>query len=164
MSFPATPSTTSLRNSCSGCALAAPNIVGVKSSNPDLLRLQSYIEVGGEDFVALCGVDGLMLAGLAVGARGQVSGNSNAVPELFRGLYDAFRARRSGASAACATADRPARAILQDGLHPAYFKAALTLRGVPAGQVRAPMRGTQRRADARVGDGVGRAGGVVRPA
>ena len=30
--------------------------------------------------------------------------------------------------------------MLRDGLPPAYFKAALALRGVPAGRVRPPMR------------------------
>jgi dihydrodipicolinate synthase/N-acetylneuraminate lyase len=32
------------------------------------------------------------------------------------------------------------RAVLQDGITPAYFKTGLKLRGVPAGKVRPPMR------------------------
>lgn len=41
---------------------------------------------------------------------------------------------------AAQTAVNRARRALRDGVHLAYFKAALTLRGVPAGRVRAPMR------------------------
>jgi 4-hydroxy-tetrahydrodipicolinate synthase len=119
---------------------AAPNIVGVKSSNPLLLRLQEYIAVGGEDFIPLCGVDGLMLAGLSIGSRGQVSGNANVWPELFRQLYDAFCAGDLAAARACQAQIDRLRAIMQDGLHPAAFKAGLALRGVNGGRVRGPMR------------------------
>jgi 4-hydroxy-tetrahydrodipicolinate synthase len=117
----------------------APNIAGFKSSNGDLIRFQEYIEVGGEGCVPLCGVDGLMVPALAVGSRGQVSGNANAAPELFRAAYDAFMAGDWDAAAACQQTINRARRILRDGFHPAYYKAALTLRGVPAGHVRPPM-------------------------
>jgi 4-hydroxy-tetrahydrodipicolinate synthase len=119
---------------------AAPNLVGVKSSNPQLLRLQEYIAVGGEGFVPLCGVDGLMLAGLAIGSRGQVSGNSNVWPEIFRRLYDAFCAGDLATTRDCQSQIDRLRAIVQDGLHPAAFKAGLALRGLPGGRVRSPMR------------------------
>ncbi len=118
---------------------AVPNIVGVKSSNPLLTRFQEYLAVGGEGFLAFNGVDGLMLPALAMGASGQVSGNANVFPEVFRDLYDAFEAGDlERARSQQALVDR-IRFVLKDGLHPAYFKAALTLRGVSAGRVRAPM-------------------------
>ncbi|MCC6168774.1 MAG: dihydrodipicolinate synthase family protein [Caldilineaceae bacterium] len=119
---------------------AAPNIAGFKSSNGDLIRFQEYIDAIGPGGVPLCGVDGLMLAALALGSVGQVSGNSNATPELFRRVYDTFRAGDLEAARAAQTAVNRARRALRDGVHLAYFKAALTLRGVPAGRVRAPMR------------------------
>ncbi len=119
---------------------AAPNIVGVKSSNPLLLRLQEYIVAGGEGFVPLCGVDGLMLAGLAIGSHGQVSGNANVVPELFRSLYDAFMAGDLAQARTLQQKIDRVRAVLQDGADPAAFKAGLTLRGGRGGRVRAPMR------------------------
>ena len=54
--------------------------------------------------------------------------------------YDAFVAGdvERARSHQC-TIDR-IRLALKDGLPPAYFKAALALRGVPAGRVRPPMR------------------------
>lgn len=119
---------------------AAPNIIGFKSSNPDLIRFQEYMDAAGPDAVPLCGVDGLMLPALALGSRGQVSGNANAVPELLGRVYDAFNAGDLDAARQAQQTVNRARSILRYGVHLAYFKAALTLRGVPAGRVRAPMR------------------------
>jgi 4-hydroxy-tetrahydrodipicolinate synthase len=119
---------------------AVPNIVGVKSTDPDLVRFQDYLEVGGKNFLAFNGVDGLMLPALALGARGQVSGNANAFPELFRSLYDAYMRGDMQQARAKQMLINGARRALKDGLHPAYYKAVLRLRGVPAGEVRAPMR------------------------
>jgi dihydrodipicolinate synthase/N-acetylneuraminate lyase len=119
---------------------AAPNLVGIKSSNANLLRLGEYIRVGGEGFLPFNGVDGLMLPALALGSVAQVSGNSNVCPEAFRAVYDAFAAGDVESARAMQTQVNRVRAVLQDGVTPAYFKAGLTLRGVPAGRVRPPMR------------------------
>jgi len=119
---------------------AAPNIVGMKASNPDLMRLQEYIEAGGERFIVLNGVDGLMLPALALGAVGQVSGNSNVFPETFRALYDAFMAGDVERARSLQQLINRIRVVFKDGITPAYFKAGLNLRGVPAGRVRPPLR------------------------
>jgi dihydrodipicolinate synthase/N-acetylneuraminate lyase len=119
---------------------AAPNIVGIKSSNVDLIRLQGYIEAGGEEFLVFCGVDGLMLPALTVGAKGQVSGNSNVFPETFRALYEAFVAGDLERTRSWQQMINRIRAVFRDGITPAYFKTGLRLRGIPAGYVRPPMR------------------------
>ena len=118
----------------------APDIVGIKSSNVDLIRLQGYIEAGGEDFLVFCGVDGLMLPALAVGAKAQVSGNSNVFPETFRALYEAFVAGDLERARSWQQVINRIRAVFRDGITPAYFKTGLRLRGIPAGYVRPPMR------------------------
>jgi 4-hydroxy-tetrahydrodipicolinate synthase len=119
---------------------AAPNIVGMNSSNSDMLRFQEYLKAGGEKFIVLCGVDGLMLPALAVGAKGQVSGNANVFPELFADLRRAFFAGDMETARAKQRTINEVRGVLKDGLHPAYFKAALEMRGVHCGRVRPPMR------------------------
>jgi 4-hydroxy-tetrahydrodipicolinate synthase len=119
---------------------AAPNVVGIKSSNPDLVRLREYVEMGGEGFLVFCGVDGLMLPGLALGAKAQVSGNSNVFPETFRALYEACVAGDVERARSWQGLVNRMRAVFRDGVTPAYFKAGLRLRGVPAGRVRPPMR------------------------
>jgi dihydrodipicolinate synthase/N-acetylneuraminate lyase len=119
---------------------AAPNIVGCKSSNPDLIRFQGYVRAGGEGFLPFNGVDGLMLPALALGSKAQVSGNSNVCPEAFRELYEAFQAGDLARARAAQAHINRIRAVLHDGITPAFFKLGLTLRGVPAGRVRPPMR------------------------
>jgi|688.fasta_scaffold207185_2 4-hydroxy-tetrahydrodipicolinate synthase len=118
---------------------AAPNIVGIKSSNDDLDRFQNYVQVGGANFTACFGVDELMLGGLAFGAKAQISGNSNAFPEPFVQLYNAFVA---GDWPRAQQLQQVVNAVInlhQGGRTTAFFKATLGLRGVPAGRVRPPM-------------------------
>ena len=119
---------------------AAPNIAGIKLSSLDLMRFQEYVAAGGEGFVPVIGADGLMLPALTLGAAGQISGNANVFPEAFCALYDAFMAGDVERARSHQRAINRIRPVLRDGLHPAYFKAALALRGVPAGRVRPPMR------------------------
>ena len=119
---------------------AAPNIVGIKSSSPDLMRFLEYIQIGGDGFLAFCGVDGLMLPALALGSRGQVSGNANVYPELFRALYDAFVGGNIELARSLQQSVNRIRAVLGDGISPAYFKAALSLKCICERYVRPPIR------------------------
>ena len=118
---------------------AASNIVGIKSSNDDMVRFQEYVEAGGENFTACFGVDELMLGGLVFGSHAQISGNSNSFPEPFVELYDAFRAGNLVRAQQLQHVVNKVIALHQGGRTTAFFKATLELRGVPAGRVRAPM-------------------------
>lgn len=117
----------------------APNIVGIKSSNPDLARFQSFIRVGGEGFTASLGVDDLMLAALALGGKAQIPGNANAFPESFVRLYDAFQAGDLALARQMQEQINVIVNIPKPGGSIAFIKAAMILRGVPAGRVRPPM-------------------------
>ena len=119
---------------------ASPNYVGMKCSNPDVLLMQQYMDVAGDGFVFIGGVDGLMLPVLLLGGLGQVSGNANAFPEVFRALYDAFTAGDLETARAQQRLINRLRDLLKDGRYPAYYKAVLTMRGVAGGRVRPPMR------------------------
>ena len=118
---------------------AAPNIVGIKSSNDDLNRFQEYVAVGGKDFTACFGVDELMLGGLVFGGKAQISGNSNSLPEPFVQLYDAFIAGNLQRAQELQQVVNQVIALHQGGRTTAFFKATLELRGISAGRVRAPM-------------------------
>lgn len=67
------------------------NVVGIKNSTSDLVRIQEYLRAK-PNFSVLIGSDRLFLPALSVGADGAVSGNANAFPEPFVALYRAFRA------------------------------------------------------------------------
>jgi dihydrodipicolinate synthase/N-acetylneuraminate lyase len=118
---------------------AAPNIVGIKSSNDDLVRFQEYVEVGGKGFTPCFGVDELMLGGLVFGSKAQISGNSNSFPEPFIRLYDAFRAGDLQLAQQLQRIVNTVVNIHQGGRTTAYFKATLAIRGIQAGRVRSPM-------------------------
>ncbi len=68
----------------------APNIVGIKYSFPNLLRLGEYLKLA-PSFSALIGCDRLVLPALALGAAGTVSGPVAVFPRLFTGLWEAYR-------------------------------------------------------------------------
>ncbi|MFO7698522.1 MAG: dihydrodipicolinate synthase family protein [Anaerolineae bacterium] len=117
-----------------------PNFVGLKVSSSDLGRVQEYLAAGGDGLVMYTGSDGLMLPSLATGTSGSVSGNANVFPELFCGLYEAFQAGDWARALALQRQINQVRRILRDGLHPAFFKAALSHKGLNGGRVRSPMR------------------------
>lgn len=120
-------------------ARGAQNVVGIKYSGDSLPRLREYRRVMGPGFSLFNGNDSLALPALHEGADGLVSGNASARPELLLCLYDLHRAGRLEEAAAGQRAlddfisGRDARCELS------CFKALLALRGVPVGEVRAPL-------------------------
>jgi len=69
-----------------------PNIVALKESAPDPRRFTDVINAVGERFVLFAGLDDVVLEGLLLGARGWVSGLTNAFPAESLALYAAVRA------------------------------------------------------------------------
>ena len=67
-----------------------PNIVAVKESSPDTRRFTDLINVFGDRFVLMAGLDDVALEGLMLGAEGWISGLTSAFPEESVALYDAF--------------------------------------------------------------------------
>ncbi|HGE71900.1 TPA: dihydrodipicolinate synthase family protein [Candidatus Poribacteria bacterium] len=114
-----------------------PNIVALKLSDPNLILLQEYIQTGGPDFSVLCGVDALMLPALSVGAKGEVSGNANVFPEVFIKLYNSYMQGDLAEAQKQQILINKIRAVFKDEL--AYFKAAISLRGIPVGDPRPPI-------------------------
>ncbi len=68
-----------------------PNIVAIKESAPDPRRFTDLINAFGERFVLFAGLDDVAFEGLALGARGWVSGLTNAFPEESLLLFEALR-------------------------------------------------------------------------
>ena len=71
-----------------------PTVVAVKESSDDPRRLTDLINLTGNRFVLLGGVDDLALESLLLGAVGWVSGLVNAFPEENRLLWDLATAGR----------------------------------------------------------------------
>lgn len=69
-----------------------PNIVALKESALDSRRFTDVINTFGERFTLFAGLDDLVFEGLCLGARGWVSGVTNAFPRESLELYEALRA------------------------------------------------------------------------
>ena len=67
------------------------NIVSIKESAPDSRRITDIINAFGERFVLFAGLDDIAFEGLTLGAKGWVSGLTNAFPVESLRLYDALR-------------------------------------------------------------------------
>jgi 4-hydroxy-tetrahydrodipicolinate synthase len=69
-----------------------PNIVAVKESAPDSRRFTDIFNALGERFVLFAGLDDVAFEGICLGARGWVSGLTNAFPKESLALYEALKA------------------------------------------------------------------------
>jgi 4-hydroxy-tetrahydrodipicolinate synthase len=67
-----------------------PNIVAIKESAPDTRRFTDIFNAVGERFVLFAGLDDVAFEGLTLGARGWVSGLTNAFPAESLMLYEAL--------------------------------------------------------------------------
>jgi 1-pyrroline-4-hydroxy-2-carboxylate deaminase len=68
-----------------------PNIVALKESAPDPRRFTDVINQFAERFVLFAGLDDIVFEGLILGAKGWVSGLTNAFPAESLALYAAIR-------------------------------------------------------------------------
>lgn len=108
------------------------NVVGIKYSYPDMIRILNYINVKKPDghFSVLVGPDKLFLAGLVSGADGVVSGCAGPVPEPFVAIY---RAYKQGELEKAKELQRTAISIidvLRCGSDMGLFKEVLRRRGI----------------------------------
>jgi 4-hydroxy-tetrahydrodipicolinate synthase len=69
-----------------------PNIVAVKESAPDSRRFTDIFNAFGDRFVLFAGLDDVAFEGICLGARGWVSGLTNAFPRESLVLYEALKA------------------------------------------------------------------------
>ena len=68
-----------------------PNIVSIKESAPDTRRITDIINEFGERFVVFAGLDDVAFEALTLGAKGWVSGLTNAFPAESLRFYQALR-------------------------------------------------------------------------
>ncbi|MCG3210334.1 MAG: 4-hydroxy-tetrahydrodipicolinate synthase [Anaerolineae bacterium] len=116
-----------------------PNIVGMKDSSGslELLTQLSYRQNGA--FNTASGGDGQILMSAAAGIDACVSGNANVVPELVVALHRAASEGDISLARKLQKQMDSVRQLLDDGHDLSLFKAGLTRRGLPVGQVRAPL-------------------------
>lgn len=115
------------------------NVVGIKYSFADINRTIDYIGINDGTFSVLHGCDRALVAMLALGCKGTVSGVACVFPEPFVAVYQAY----------CQGDLKKAQQLqkvcveLGDALHcganMSYFKEALKMRGIAGGLMRKPQ-------------------------
>ncbi|MCK3881424.1 N-acetylneuraminate lyase [Streptococcus suis] len=63
--------------------LKNPRVVGVKNSSMPVQDIDTFVSLGGEDYVVFNGPDEQFLGGRLMGAKGGIGGTYGAMPELF---------------------------------------------------------------------------------
>ncbi|MBB6454579.1 4-hydroxy-tetrahydrodipicolinate synthase [Salirhabdus euzebyi] len=115
------------------------NVIGIKYSYPDLLRVNEYLGINEGQFSVLPGVDKLFLAELAMGCDGVVSGVSCVYPEPFVELYNSFKNNDLESARKFQKLAIDICETLKSGSNMAYFKSALKMRGLDVGYMKAPQ-------------------------
>ena len=115
------------------------HIAGIKDSSGDLTLLNNLMLQRRADFSVLTGIDTLVLPGLLAGSQGAILGSANVCPELSLEIVRLFDAGQH--DKAWEVQNRLTRFWLTMGLgsFPAPIKAAMELRGLPAGPARSPI-------------------------
>lgn len=116
-----------------------PSVTGIKDSSGDLTLLNDLLLQRRAGFSVFTGIDTLVLPGLLAGSQGAILGSANVCPELALEVVRLFDAGRL--EEARAVQNRLTRFWLAMGLgsFPAPVKAAMELRGLPAGAPRRPV-------------------------
>ena len=109
------------------------NIVGVKDSSADLVAVMECLAAAPQDFIVLQGNDALIHSSLSLGAKGCISGMSNAIPEIIVEVYEKHRAGDLEGALAAQRQVLKLRAGLLLGTGPDPLKEACRLLGLPVG-------------------------------
>lgn len=115
------------------------NVVGLKYSFPDFLRVNEYLTVNDGAFSVVPGADRLFLPALAMGCDGVVSGVSSVYPEPFVAVYEAFRQNDIDRARKLQRLAIKYCEAVKSGSNMSYFKEALKIRGLDAGVMKAPQ-------------------------
>lgn len=116
------------------------NIVGIKDSSGSMPLLTRLIGNAPKGFAVVNGADEYGYQAFLAGATGAVSGTSNVVLKLYRGIYDQVKAGNLAKAWQTQVKLEHACRIFEYGKKAAVFKEGLRLRGFDAGYVRPPQR------------------------
>ena len=122
-----------------GRASMHPNIIGVKDSSGNLIKMADTVGSAGPDFQVLAGSGGFFLAGLAVGAVGCVPALGNVAPQEVVDIQHLFEARRMDDAAELQRRMVPVNTAVTARFGVPGLKAALDMLGYYGGPVRAPL-------------------------
>ena len=116
-----------------------PNIVGIKDSSRDFSQLVSYLEVVPPGFNLINGTDSYHFSAFCAGINAAVSATSNAFPDLFVEMYEAYLSKDLEKGKILQLKINAIRAATSEPQITPHLEA-LRMRGVRSGLVRPPLR------------------------
>ncbi len=137
--FPAVSNNTLTFDLVMAIRAQAPNVIGMKDSSGSLELLTQLRAVTNGEFNTANGGDGQILMAQVMGFDACVSGHANVAPELFVTLYKTAHAGAIAEARELQQKVNQVRQLLGDGGDLSLFKAMVTRRGIPVGEVRAPL-------------------------
>lgn len=130
------------------------NIVGIKNSMADIVRLSQLIDGTPEDFDVLIGADNILLPSILYGACGNVSGCANVFPEIFIDFYNAMEEQDYQRAHEKQIVINRIVNLLQGGALLSFFKYALQCRGFRPTYCRKPLLDLKEREKTVLGLGI----------
>ena len=119
-----------------------PRVIGVKNSSMPTMDIQTFLAIGGEDFIVFNGPDEQLAAGLAMGAVGGIGGTYGVMPELYVKIKELSDKGEVAAASALQMRANEIISLLtscQGNLY-AVMKEIIRLRdGLDLGGVRSPL-------------------------
>ena len=116
------------------------NVRGIKFSSPNLHEFDRCRRAADGKLDVFFGVDEMLLAGLAMGARTGVGSTYNFAPELYLDLITAFEDGDMPLARTLQSQSIDMIEILISSCGRAGLKAAMSLSGIPCGSHRLPIR------------------------
>lgn len=117
------------------------NIVGIKYSYPDFIRVKNYLLCNNGKFDVVFGPDRAYVPSYAYGCVGTVTGCAQCCPEPFVEIQRALDANDWEAARLAQIKATELCEIVHVGANMAYFKEALALQGLPVMKMRKPALG-----------------------
>jgi 4-hydroxy-tetrahydrodipicolinate synthase len=116
-----------------------PNLVGIKDSSRDFSQLVDYLRVVPEEFNVINGTDSYHFSAFCAGIHAAVSATSNAFPDLFVEMYEAYRSKDLEKGKALQLKINALRVATSEPQITPHLEA-LRMRGLQSGFVRPPLR------------------------
>jgi len=128
-----------LPQTASEIAKNCPNIIGIKYSGDDMVRLLEFTLIREGAFSVLAGADRAIVSVLAGGCDGVVSGMSNVFSRRFRQIFDCYSAGDANTALKMNRELIRDTGYLLDGPFLPRLKVALEYIGHAGGKVRSPL-------------------------
>ena len=117
-----------------------PNIIGVKESSGNVVKMGQVVHAAGDHFQVLAGSGSFLLPALSVGAVGGVMALASVAPYELQKIVDGFAEGAMAQAREIQLGLISANAAVTTGFGIAGLKESLDLMGMYGGPVRPPLR------------------------